>query len=262
VAKPDVVGSAMGQTRTGFFGSRFIAVLSFCVSLSRFGNAARDGSAATHAPARAKPTRFTRASAWVIGLEGLLNLSYSRDSYGGYSGVDENGNTVNVKTTSSNLAFSTFAPKVALDAFVTDHVSVGVTAGFYEANSTSETTVGGQTNWQSQTTHTLDVTPRIGFGYVGAAGIGVWARGGVGMTSRWYDTAPVLQGVTSDSSTQSFNAHIDVLGVFMVRRDIVVGVGPWLTKYIAATGDVAPGSSKPGDVPPVFGLALGVGLVL
>lgn len=251
----------MGERRTGFFGSRFVAVLSFCVSLSRSGNAAPEKSPATHSPAAAAPTRFTRASAWVIGLEGLLNLSYSRSSHDASFGADESGNTVNVKTTSSNLALSTFAPKVALDAFVTDHVSVGLTAGFNEANFTQETTGGGLTSWQSQTMHAIDVTPRVGFGAVSAAGVGVWVRGGFGIKSQWYDNAPVIYGAKNDSSAQIFDAQVDVLGVFMVRRDIVVGVGPWLTKNVASTGDIF-GSPRPEESPPVFGVTLGVGLVL
>jgi hypothetical protein len=49
----------------------------------------------------------------------------------------------------------------------------------------------------------------------------------------------------------------------MARRDIVVSVGPWITKIVASSaGDGLQLLSKPEDQPPVFGLALGAGLVL
>jgi hypothetical protein len=62
---------------------------------------------------------------------------------------------------------------------------------------------------------------------------------------------------------QIFDTHLEVLAAFMARRDIVVSVGPWITKIVASSaGDGLQLLSKPEDQPPVFGLALGAGLVL
>ena len=235
-------------------------VLAFAATLSGTGYAATARSAATHTALPVVPTRFARASAWVIGLEGLLNLTYVHSS-NTYSSVDGDGNELPVKSTSSSLSLSTFAPKVALDAFVIDHLSVGLAASFYESNYTNETSGGGGSNWSSQTTHALDVTPRVGFAYV-ASGVGVWIRGGLGIRSQWNENAPVPQGAPDGSNSQIFDTHVEVLAAFMARRDIVVSVGPWITKIVGSAGDGLDRLSKPEDQPPTFGLALGAGLVL
>jgi hypothetical protein len=249
------------MARTGRFGSLLFLLLAFVATLSGTGYAATKASAGTHAAPPVTPTRFARASAWVLGLEGLLNLTYTHSS-NAYSSVDGDGNELPVKSTTSSLSLATFTPKMALDGFVIDHLSVGVAAGFSESNFTSETSGGGGSNWSSQTTHVLDVTPRVGFAYV-ASGVGVWIRGGLGIRSQWNENAPVPQGVPDGSNMQIFDTHLEVLAAFMARRDIVVSVGPWITKIVASSaGDGLQLLSKPEDQPPVFGLALGAGLVL
>jgi hypothetical protein len=248
------------MARTGRFGSLLFLLLAFCATLSGTGYGATNASAGTHAAPPVTPTRFARASAWVIGLEGLLNLTYTHSSKT-YSSVDGDGNELPVKSTTSTLSLSTFAPKVALDGFVIDHLSVGLAAGFYESNFTNDTSGGGWSNWSSHTEHVLDVTPRVGFAYV-ASGVGVWIRGGLGIRSQWNENAPVPQGAPDGSNTQIFDTHLEVLAAFMARRDIVVSVGPWITKIVASGGDGLDRSSKPEDQPPAFGLALGAGLVL
>jgi len=77
--------------------------------------------------------------------------------------------------------------------------------------------------------------------------VGVWIRGGLGIISQWNENAPVPQGVTGGSNAQIFDTHVEVLAAFMARRDIVVSVGPWMTKIVASGGDGLQRSSKPED---------------
>jgi hypothetical protein len=242
---------------TGRFGSYLLAILSVCMTLSHTGVAAAQASRGETRTAPAT-TRFTRAGAWMVELEGLLDLQYV---HGGNdtTWVDDDGNAVHTKNTSSSLWFAAFSPRVALDAFVIDHLSVGLTAGFHESNSTSETSNNGQSYWSSQTDHSLNLTPRVGFAFMSESGAGLWIRGGVGISSHWWENAPVPKGAPSGSSAEYFDLQFEALGAFMVRRDLVVYLGPSLKKGVGSSGD---GSASPEENPPVYGVALGAGLVL
>jgi hypothetical protein len=250
----------MGETRRRLSGVHLLSLLSVFATLSRTGFAATERHSPNHAAAT-PPTQFTRGGAWVVGLEGLLDLTYSRQADSTYSGDDGNGNAVQTKTATSFLSLSTFTPKVALDAFIIDHVSVGLTASFEESNTTTETS-GAQSYWNSQTEHWLDITPRVGLAYADASGVGVWIRGGVSITSTWFENAPAQQGAMNESSAETFSTRLEVLGAFAARRDVVLCLGPWVSKIVGSTGDGYQGAPKPEDAPPAFGVMVSAGLVL
>ena len=253
----------MGETRAGLSGSSLLLLLSLSATLSETAFAATTRRTESHpATVPASGTRFTRQGAWIVGMEGLFDLTYARSADSTFSGADENGNAVQTKTTTSFLSFSAFSPKVALDAFVDDHVSIGLTAGYSESNYTNETTGSGQSYWTSQTMHALDVTPRVGLAYMTASGVGAWIRGGLRITSQWSEFAPASPGVTQGPSTEVFGTDAEVLGTFAAQRNVVFSVGPWIRKMVASSGDGFQGAPKPEAAPPSFGLTFGVGLVL
>src|SRR5262249_7488468 len=119
--------------------------------------------------------RFGRASQWGVGIAGPLPVSYVAQ-HESPSYLDPARNPEGRKMES--LSTMLFVPRLTVDAFVTDHVSVGLGASYsqYDEWFTTMSPEGTLTNQTSSTG--INVNPRVGLVYGSAAGWGVWGRAG------------------------------------------------------------------------------------
>ena len=233
-------------------------------------------------PTDAKPAkRFGSRSQWVIGLEGVADFHHQTfpDQHSSFAGPD--GGTVRMTTTGSSDTTSLFAPRLGVDWFVLDHVSVGLAARYGQATSRDSTRVegGGQSgsSGSSSATRTLSLSPRIGVAFTSAAGFGLWARAELDEGTSWYTTrfsggsggplAGIGGGGAASSQTHwsgGLSAGIEALGTYTPRDDIVLMAGPWINKTLATFHDESPDYFVPdeSELPPSYGLTVGAGLFI
>ena len=251
----------MGHTvRSTFHGveSSFVAAgVLLCAALSpRPARAATSGASTDAGGGALAPTqRFGSGSQWVIGVEGVLTLT-EMPEHEVSSFPDEEGH----RTTTSVEAMSLvgFSPRLGVDAFVTDHLSVGMGATYAQSGSRYVTRSSAGTNEQQDSFLTLGVRPRIGLAYSFRSGWGVWGRAGVelGSMSQWSNYA----GGSQSHASYGFAATLDLSGTYSPQKDVVITAGPTLKVPVTAWGDDT--AVIPPSHTPILGFGIGAGLVL
>ncbi len=199
--------------------------------------------------------RLGRASQWVVGVDGLLTVSYA-SQHEVSSFVDAAGNRQGTRLES--LSTMIFVPRLSVDAFFMDHVSVGVGAT-YSQNDAWFTTLSADGTATSQNSSSgVTVSPRIGLACSNASGFGVWGRAGVVFGAMWQSTDAV--GFSQSFGSYSLAASADLVATYSPRSDLVLTAGPWLKEGIVAWSDSSVAQST--AAPPNIGMSIGAGLLL
>lgn len=223
--------------------------------------APRASAVTEHAAARDKPTvpahnerRLGVASQWVVSLDGLLTVSYA-PPHEESSFVDDMGNRHT--TTFESLSTVLFAPRLSVDAFVADHLSLGLGAT-YSQNDLFTTTSNDGSAVQHSAWQQVTMNPRVGLAYGGASGVGIWGRAGVLFGAMWQSNN--FPGGSQDIGSYSLAASVDLVATYRARKELLLMVGPWVREGIMSWSDSS--SVENTTAPPNFGVTIGAGLVL
>jgi hypothetical protein len=248
------VKNKLSRLNTSFVAG---AVVLAAPPLSAHTSAANEHAALGKRAARPSPDdrRFGRASQWIVSVDGLLTVSYvSEHETASY--VDETGNPQGTKFES--LSTVLLVPRLSVDAFVIDHLSVGLGATYSQNDSWYTTTSPDGTTTQQMTSSGVTVSPRVGLAYGSECGWGVWGRAGIVFGAEWQSQ----DSVQFDQSWGAYTlaASADVVATYAPRKDVVFTAGPWLKEGIASWTDSS--SVQTTTAPPNIGMSIGAGLVL
>jgi hypothetical protein len=199
--------------------------------------------------------RFGLASQWVVGVDGLLTVSYM-SQHEVSSFVDASGNRQGTKLES--LSTVLFVPRLDVDAFVIDHVSIGLGATYSQNDAWFTTTAPDGTVTSQNSMSAVTVSPRVGLAYGSACGLGVWGRAGITFGATWQSTDAVQ--LSQSFGSYGLAASADLVATYSPRKDLVLTAGPWLKEGIESWSDSS--SVQPTIAPPDVGMSIGAGLVL
>ncbi|MEZ4227293.1 MAG: hypothetical protein R3B13_40525 [Polyangiaceae bacterium] len=113
---------------------------------------------------------------FVFGVDGVMGVDFARDK------LEPTGGESTSKTTSINLFGGGAAglPRLALDYFVMEGLSVGGSFIFMTSSNETETSAGGTSaTVDGGSTRTLALHPRIGYAIPFDETFSIWPRGGI-----------------------------------------------------------------------------------
>jgi hypothetical protein len=183
-------------------------------------------------PPEGAPEAAAFGEAWhyAISLERAVgddHVSLTQSPYGqGYGrvqGTSTTASSVSLFGVSNTGALAPFSfPRVAFDLFVPPHFSVGIGLGaLYGSSSGSETGFSAKT----KSFIGLLAAPRVGYALNLAAGISLWARGGISVV---YSKVELAGAYPTPTSSRLVAATIELPIVFTVLPRLALTAGPTL----------------------------------
>ena len=175
---------------------------------------------------------------FALGGERLTGMFHSEEKVGagvssGATSIVLLGNTAN----DGSVAYPFQFPRIGLDGFITDGLSLGGSLTFMHRSA------GGSAT-------DLLVAPRIGFAYMFSRAVGIWPRFSIGYWHQWQDP----------NQAHTFAFTIDVPLIVAPVKDFAITVGPLFDVSFAGkrtvagpTGDVDTDTSFTN-----FGLSAGI----
>lgn len=181
---------------------------------------------------------------FALGAERLTGMFHSEEKVGG--GVSSGATSIVLLGNTANdgsVAYPFQFPRVGLDGFITDGLSLGGSLTFMHRSA------GGSAT-------DLLVAPRIGFAYMFSRAFGIWPRFSIGYWHQWFSPT---QG-PGDQTAHTFAFTIDVPLIIAPVKDFAVTVGPLFDVSFAGKRSVA---GPTGDVDTDtsftnFGLSAGI----
>jgi len=162
-----------------------------------------------------------RHGTFALGAERLTGVFHSEEKTDPGSSVGNTGLALFGNAEDSRLAGAWQLPRVGLDVFVTNGLSLG---GSFIVLSRNQ----GDAN-----TTDIIFAPRVGFGYMFGRVVGIWPRGGI---SYWHQSA------SGNDEAHSFAFDLDVPFLFACTHSFAITLGPLLDVGFAgdqSTGNVS-----------------------
>lgn len=129
-------------------------------------------------------------------------------------------------------------PRIAVDYFVIENLSIGATAGFMTFSGKQET--GNQEVEDSSTV--LMVGPRVGYHVGFSETFGIWLRGGLNIISVQQERD---QGNTNaETSTNLLQINAEGMFAFMPTEGFFVLAGPTFEFYVTGNNEVEQGTQS------------------
>lgn len=147
-----------------------------------------------------------------------------------------------VKVTASNLWV---AP--SLDVFVTNRVSLGLTAGIARGWGEQRLSTQEELPRERGRSYTLAIAPRLGYVFPLGAGFSLWPRLGVGFTGSRADTAQPTSGgaerTTSTAGGIRWSGGVDLGIIFRPTRHLFFSATPEVSVVYGIAGQMIEGTT-------------------
>ncbi len=174
---------------------------------------------------------------FVFGVDGVMGVDFIRDK----TEVTAGGTTV--ETTNKATAVNLFGggaaglPRLALDYFVTEGISVGGSFIFMSRSGESESSGGGQsTTRDGESVQTLAIHPRVGYAMPFDETFSIWPRVGLFYLSESTTPAEPVGGGTAgpDTTDTSTNITLEAMVGISPFSHFAILVGPYV--YLGVGG--------------------------
>jgi hypothetical protein len=181
---------------------------------------------------------------FAIGAERITGMFHSDEKIEGGNNQGTTAIALLGNTADSPFAAAWQFPRIGLDGFIIDGLSLG-----------GSFTVIHREPENSSTTDIL-VAPRVGFGFMFSRVVGIWPRGGI---SYWHESVSPDQG-NADGDAHAFAFDVDVPLLIAPVRNFAITIGPVLDVSFdgRASGNIL-GANVSRDISFVqFGLSAGI----
>ncbi len=199
-----------------------------------------------------------RSSSWEnLGDEGQIVVGVDR-----ITGValdsqkvktDVGGTTVETtnKTTTvalfgvSGAAATGFVPRLALDYFPIESLSLGGSFLFSSTSGTSENDQPGSPKVDLDTTTTIGFAPRIGYAVAFDETFSIWPRGGITYIHR-KTTTPDPTGTAGDSTDTFSGLELTLEALLGISPfdNFAIGIGPYVDFPLSGSDETCPGGNN------------------
>jgi hypothetical protein len=219
--------------------------------------------AGVDARADGDPVAFGRKGHVVISAERLFGFIHA-DTSSSSGGTTQTSHITSLSVLGNSLdLFTVYAePRVALDFFATDRVSLGATASYFRVSESIDVPAGQTAPNPEYSGYVL--APRVGYAFAVARTVSVWPR--LGFTFAHIATETANAGINPNTSqTDSTNVYavtIEAPFVFVLTPHFFVSVAPILdlglggsTSLTGISANTQSTNSKETD----YGILCGVG---
>jgi hypothetical protein len=165
-------------------------------------------------------------------LTGLFHTSISASA----NNVESDGSVTHFALLGMGSGAPAETPRIGLDGFVIDGLSLGGTLGIDHSSGDQNAAVGAgaitvSTSGSSSST-TLILAPRIGYAVMFTNSIGIWPRGGIVYYHSWISNEPIATPGTPRPSTDAtlhfIGLGLDAPFIFAVSPGFAITAGPMM----------------------------------
>ncbi len=177
-----------------------------------------------------------------LGAERLFGLNFGSVKTEGDGGAESTQSATDIGLLFNGGGPTPYTtPRLALDYFVADGVSIGGSIGFISHSGKTESKTGGTTVSQDDPAVTaFAIAPRVGYVIPLTDGVDLWARGGI---TYWSSTTEGVGDNAPDLKTSGLGLGLEGLFVISPIEGFGISIGPTIDFGLTGTAEMGDADS-------------------